>query len=42
MGPMGPMGLGPKNQNFTKIFKSHENLALLQYETDARRNSSKV
>ena len=39
---MGPMGLGPKNHNFTKIIKSHENLVLLQNETDARRNSPKV
>ena len=38
----GPMGIGPKNHNFTKIIKSHENLVLLQNETDARRNSSKV
>ena len=38
---MGPMGLGPKNQNFTKIIKSHEKLSLLQNETDARRNSAK-
>ena len=41
-GPMGPMGLGPKTQNFTKIIRSHENLVLWQNETDARRNSSKV
>ena len=39
---MGPMGRGPKNQNFTEIIKSNENLVLLQNETDARRNSSKV
>ena len=41
-GPMGPMGLGPKTQNFTKIIKGDENLVLLQNDTDARRNSSKV
>ena len=39
---MGPMGLGPKTQNFIKIIKSYENLFLMQNETDARRNSSKV
>ena len=39
---MGPMGLGPKTQNFTKIIKRNENLVLLQNETDARRNSSKI
>ena len=39
---MGPTGLGPKTITSRKIIKSNENLVLLQNETDARRNSSKV
>ena len=38
----GPMGLGPKTQNFTKIIKIVKTTIFLQRETDARRNSSKV
>ena len=41
-GPMGPMGLGPKNHKFTKKHKNQNNSLLLENETDARRNSSKV
>ena len=39
---MGPWALGPKTKTSLKIIKSYENLALLQNETDVRRNSSKV
>ena len=40
--PWAPWALGPKTITSLKIIESHENLVLLQNETDARRNFSKV
>ena len=39
-GPHGPWA--QKTITSLKIIKSYENFVLLQHETDARRNSSKV